>query len=115
MVRVKQRYLLVNILYPETSTGDSKTPPLVTLNQPTTDDLTPGILKRAISSEIKSLFGVYGAGSVSRSLLSEGLGYDEGRAPRLLLTMCQSSICPTQPRPSSSESIASNSASFGQP
>jgi len=70
MVRVKERYLLVNILYPEPSAKKPNISHLVALNQPTTDDLTPSILKRAISSEIKNLFGCYGAGSVERSLSS---------------------------------------------
>jgi len=44
MVRVKERYLLVNILYPEPSAKKPNISHLVALNQPTTDDLTPSIL-----------------------------------------------------------------------
>lgn len=70
MVRVKERYLLVSILYPaEQAKGN--VPDLVVYNQPTTDSLSPEALSRAIRAEIKSLFGDYGAGSVGKSLLGE--------------------------------------------
>ena len=63
MVRIKERYLLVNILYPsELGTSKPGVPDLVVLNQPTTDALTPGALLRGLRAEIADLFGDYGAG-----------------------------------------------------
>ena len=71
MVRIKERYLLVNILYPgELQVGTINTnnkpggvvPDLVVLHQPTTDALTPGALLRGLRAEIADLFGDYGAG-----------------------------------------------------
>ena len=63
MVRIKERYLLVNILYPgELGTKAADVPDLVVLNQPTTDALTPPALLRGIRAEITALFGDYGSG-----------------------------------------------------
>jgi ribonuclease P/MRP protein subunit POP5 len=72
MVRVKNRYILVNILYPDIdpSQSISKVPDLVAFNQPTTDALTPQVLLRAIRTEVSDLFGDYGAGAVAGSLAS---------------------------------------------
>ena len=72
MVRLKNRYLLVNILYPELQGSDSaKVPDLVSLHQPTTDDLSPQLLMKAIREEVKELFGDYGSGAISDSLSGE--------------------------------------------
>lgn len=70
MVRVKNRYLLVNILYPDStgSRSSEKVPDLVEFNHPTTDDLTPQVLLKGIRSHIAELFGDYGSGAVSESL-----------------------------------------------
>src|SRR5437773_700023 len=71
MVRLKHRYLLVNILYPSPSTPNSSSsdvPSFVEFNQPTTDDLTPQILTRAIRDDVGVLFGDYGVGIISNSL-----------------------------------------------
>ena len=70
MVRIKERYLLVNILYPGELGTNTNTKPaaaadvpdLVVLNQPTTDALTAPALLRGIRAEITSLFGDYGSG-----------------------------------------------------
>lgn len=65
MVRIKERYLLVNILYPGelgTNKVAADVPDLVVLNQPTTDALTPPALLRGIRAEITALFGDYGSG-----------------------------------------------------
>ncbi len=71
MVRIKERYLLVNIVYPEELSREPALPDFVVLNQPTTDSLTPPVLLRAIKSEISNLFGDYGCGAVERSLAGE--------------------------------------------
>jgi ribonuclease P/MRP protein subunit POP5 len=70
MVRFKERYLLVNILYPEAVTASSKgnVPDLVLYNQPTTDRLTPQSLAKGIRLEVASLFGDCGSGAIERSL-----------------------------------------------
>ncbi|KAL3427403.1 Rpp14 family protein [Phlyctema vagabunda] len=67
MVRVKHRYLLVNILYPELEqqTPASKVPNIVTFHQPTSDALTSQVLLRAIRAEVNNLFGDFGSGVIS--------------------------------------------------
>jgi len=70
MVRVKNRYLVVNFLYPSLAApSDSKdVSPLLQLHQPTPDAFHTGILLRAIRDGITELFGDYGMGMVSSSL-----------------------------------------------
>ncbi|KUJ16354.1 uncharacterized protein LY89DRAFT_545147, partial [Mollisia scopiformis] len=70
MVRLKNRYLLVNILYPELEKSqlNSNIPDVVIFNQPTTNDLNASALMRGIRAEVSSLFGDYGMGTVSESL-----------------------------------------------
>ncbi|PSR80648.1 Rpp14/Pop5 family protein [Coniella lustricola] len=70
MVRVKERYLLVNILYPQGSrdaTG-SQLSELLLYNQPTTDAFTARTLVHALKAEVTNFFGDFGAGSVERTL-----------------------------------------------
>ncbi|TVY65721.1 Ribonuclease P/MRP protein subunit POP5 [Lachnellula suecica] len=70
MVRVKNRYLLVNVLYPEIEKSGSKTsvPDVVTFHQPTTNALKPQALLRGIKAEVAELFGDYGSGAISESI-----------------------------------------------
>ena len=70
MVRLKNRYLLVNILYPDgpDPLSKSKVPDVVSFNQPTTDALSPQVLLKAIRSETSHLFGDYGSGAIAESL-----------------------------------------------
>ena len=72
MVRLKNRYLLVNIQYPELEKekGNTKVPDVVAFNQPTTDALTPGALLKGLRAEIADLFGDYGSGAISESISS---------------------------------------------
>ncbi|KAI1877117.1 uncharacterized protein JN550_001189 [Neoarthrinium moseri] len=65
MVRIKERYLLVNILYPSEIGSKPNLPDAVMVNQPTSDRLTHGQLIREIRAEVASLFGDYGSGAVS--------------------------------------------------
>lgn len=67
MVRIKERYLLVNILYPTDLSSDAnpKVPDLIALNQPTTDKFDRGALQREIRAQVFTLFGDYGAGAIS--------------------------------------------------
>lgn len=70
MVRLKDRYLLVNIIYTDVPPGQAKGPvsDLLLYNQPTTGELKPGQLLKAIRAEVNTLFGDCGSGAVDRSL-----------------------------------------------
>jgi ribonuclease P/MRP protein subunit POP5 len=69
MVRVKNRYLVVNFLYPEPP-AKSKTQLLdvIQINSPTPDALKQGLIIRMIREGVEELFGDYGAGMVSSGL-----------------------------------------------
>ncbi|KAK5624950.1 hypothetical protein RRF57_000666 [Xylaria bambusicola] len=64
MVRIKERYLLVNILYPTELGTRANLPDVVLLNQPSSSELTPVALLRAIRAEVAALFGDYGSGAL---------------------------------------------------
>ena len=74
MVRVKERYLLVNILYPRDGTTPDKTsdgkeiPEFVAIRRATQSDLTRQLLLRGIKAEAQALFGDCGAGAIERTL-----------------------------------------------
>ncbi|KAG4030607.1 hypothetical protein MFRU_011g00660 [Monilinia fructicola] len=71
MVRIKNRYLLVNILYPElekNSGSKDKLPDVVLFNQPTNDALNARALLRGIQMEVANLFGDYGSGAIADSI-----------------------------------------------
>ncbi|KAM7190021.1 Rpp14/Pop5 family domain containing protein [Rhypophila sp. PSN 637] len=82
MVRLKDRYLLVNIVYSDTpgatttkkqtsKVGQQQQEPvsdLLLFNQPTTGDLTSQMLLKAIRSQVNTLFGDCGSGAVERRL-----------------------------------------------
>jgi ribonuclease P/MRP protein subunit POP5 len=69
MVRVKNRYLVVNFLYPEPP-AKCKTQLLdvIQINSPTPDALKQGLIIRMIREGVEELFGDYGAGMVSSGL-----------------------------------------------
>lgn len=73
MVRVKNRYLLINILYPELekTASNTKVPDIVAFHQPTTDALTPHALLKKIKEEVAELFGDYGSGAISESIVGK--------------------------------------------
>ena len=80
MVRIKHRYLLVNILYPDTpESPPPKTAPytkpslpaVVQFHRPTPDDLTPQLLVRSLRDQIALLYGDYGAGITSNGLVGQ--------------------------------------------
>ena len=75
MVRLKNRYLLVNIPYPELEKNQSKSkvPDVIAFNQPTTDQLDGHALSRGIKKEVATLFGDYGSGAVADSLIGNSL------------------------------------------
>ena len=77
MVRIKYRYLLVHILYPDQAESDSKPttrpseksiPDLVQFHRPSPNDLQPQHLVRAIKDQVLLLYGDYGLGLISVSL-----------------------------------------------
>ncbi|RKF54218.1 Ribonuclease P/MRP protein subunit POP5 [Erysiphe neolycopersici] len=72
MVRIKNRYLVVNILYPDLEFHkrqvNIETPNVLIFNQPTTDDLTSQALLKSLRLEVLNLFGDYGAGAIADSL-----------------------------------------------
>lgn len=76
MVRLKHRYFLVQILYPDSKTAQytSSTPDLpavVRIHQPTPDAITAHWLLREIRNELAALYGDYGAGVAGGSLNSQ--------------------------------------------
>ncbi|KKY25876.1 putative rpp14 pop5 family protein [Diplodia seriata] len=72
MVRLKHRYLLVELLYPSPATSPSKSaqslPDVVQFHQPSPDKLTAGLLIKSIRDGIVELFGDYGAGMTGGTL-----------------------------------------------
>lgn len=69
MVRLKNRYLLVDILYPDpvswpsAPTAKTTTPPTqVRIHAPTSDALTPGLLARMVREEVAAMYGDWGVG-----------------------------------------------------
>ncbi len=73
MVRIKERYLLVNIVYPPgtPAKSDKNLPDFVLQHQPTVEKLTPQLLLRAVRTEIGQLFGDYGLGALGGHLSGE--------------------------------------------
>lgn len=79
MVRLKHRYLLVNILYPDPedqrqhkSHGlKDDLPYTVQFRRPGPDQLNGKLLARLIREGVSDLFGDYGAGMVSGSLVGK--------------------------------------------
>ncbi|KAG5982791.1 hypothetical protein E4U55_001329 [Claviceps digitariae] len=69
MVRIKERYLLVNILYPpDTNPSAASMPYLVSQHRPTVDKVTPQALVKGIKAEVGLLFGDYGLGAFEGTL-----------------------------------------------
>ncbi|KAF4125230.1 ribonuclease P/MRP protein subunit POP5 [Geosmithia morbida] len=71
MVRLKERYLLVNIVYlPDagSASGGGSVPNRVVQHRPTTDKLTHQTLLKAIRAEIATLFGEYGSGALDGTI-----------------------------------------------
>ncbi|KAJ2905410.1 Ribonuclease P/MRP protein subunit POP5 [Zalerion maritima] len=60
MVRVKERYLLINIQYPEAKKPNPTIPDVVVWHQPTTSSLSPDKLLRAIKQTAQKYFGKHG-------------------------------------------------------
>lgn len=78
MVRIKHRYLLLNILYPNeekakstvASKTDDELPWTVQFRRPSSDQFNGGTLHKMIKNGVSELFGDYGAGMIAGSLQS---------------------------------------------
>jgi ribonuclease P/MRP protein subunit POP5 len=73
MVRLKHRYLLINILYPSkpiisTSTPVDTIPSTVQFHAPTPDQFNVQLLNRMIRDGVEDLFGDYGISMIASSL-----------------------------------------------
>lgn len=82
MVRIKHRYLLVNILYPEQETRKTKQtgsgakddlPYTVQFRRPGPEQLSGKLLTRLIREGVADLFGDYGSGMITGSLVGKDL------------------------------------------
>lgn len=119
MVRTKERYLLVNILYPREIGTSPDLPSLVLVNRPTTAALTQQALLRALRAEVATLFGDCGSAALEGGNLM-GMSLRAFAAPVLLgpavlLTAPQSSTCPRRRRPLFCAYLDRTIASFGPP
>lgn len=76
MVRIKHRYLLVNILYPDQENQNRQhaarpskdLPYTVQFRRPSSDQLNARLLARMIRDGVLELFGDYGQGMIAASL-----------------------------------------------
>ncbi|XDG09274.1 hypothetical protein ABKA04_008889 [Annulohypoxylon sp. FPYF3050] len=89
MVRIKERYLLVKILYPNELGSRPDLPDVVVINQPTTDQLNQAALLRGIRAEVANLFGDYGSGAMEGGSL--GLKYFSHATSTFILRISRSS------------------------
>ncbi|EPS32960.1 hypothetical protein POX_d04890 [Penicillium oxalicum] len=71
MVRLKNRYLLLDILYPESTTwpstkaiSQSPHAAQVAIHAPTSNALTPGLLAKMIREEVGEMYGDWGVGKL---------------------------------------------------
>lgn len=87
MVRLKHRYLLVDILYPEHTSSasrgttiDKALPLALQFHAPTPDGLTIQLLTRLIRDGVNDAFGEYGAGVVASSLQGQSLSTETQRS-----------------------------------
>ncbi|KAJ5690772.1 hypothetical protein N7462_005164 [Penicillium macrosclerotiorum] len=72
MVRLKNRYLLLDILYPDQSTWPSSKSPSSTgpqatqlaIHSPTSNALTPGLLAKMVREEVGEMYGDWGVGKL---------------------------------------------------
>ncbi|KAJ5371391.1 uncharacterized protein N7496_007483 [Penicillium cataractarum] len=71
MVRLKNRYLLLDILYPDSTTWPSSKTGFsgphaaqLAIHAPTSDALTPGLLAKMIREEVGEMYGDWGVGKL---------------------------------------------------
>jgi ribonuclease P/MRP protein subunit POP5 len=101
MVRVKHRYLLIDILYPAPSsdtlsatataagpgTGKNTDPEIqarLRIHAPTSDALSPGLLAKMVREEVSEMFGDWGVGRLGGA----GAGGVSGMCFLLLFCSC---------------------------
>ncbi len=68
MVRIKHRYLLVQILYPSVEKTDSKAPDSVLFHAPTPPHISSSTLIHLLRTQVGLLFGDYGSGVLAAGL-----------------------------------------------
>ena len=70
MVRIKHRYLLVEVLYPSpsTTTFETEIPNTVLFHAPTSSHITSSTLLQVLRAQISLLFGDYGSGVLAAGL-----------------------------------------------
>ncbi len=68
MVRIKHRYLLVQILYPFPQTTDSNAPDSVLFHAPTPPHISSSTLIHLLRTQVSLLFGDYGSGVLAAGL-----------------------------------------------
>jgi hypothetical protein len=73
MVRLKHRYLLINILYPspQKERATDTLPSLLQFRRPTPAQLTSQLLLQAVRESVVALYGDYGGGAVGSTLSSK--------------------------------------------
>lgn len=122
MVRIKHRYLLVNILYPEQETrktkqsgsgGKDDLPYTVQFRRPGPDQLNGKLLTRLIREGVADLFGDYGSGMVSGSLVGKNNLESALFLLNCGLSSCQSNIAPKRQAQPSSGSPEHTTAWYG--
>jgi ribonuclease P/MRP protein subunit POP5 len=127
MVRLKHRYLLVHVLYP--NAGDDtkvKLPPnakdapyTVQFHRPSSDRLDARLLLQMIRNGVSELFGDYGSGMIAGSLqgmhssILSSLNITFPTSYNLTFRL-QSNTSPQQQAQPSSESRGTTTDSFGQ-
>ncbi|ERF71603.1 hypothetical protein EPUS_00592 [Endocarpon pusillum Z07020] len=62
MVRIKHRYLLIQILYPSLQTSNPEAPDSVLFHAPTAPHITSSTLIHLLRTQVSLLFGDYGSG-----------------------------------------------------
>lgn len=120
MVRLKNRYLLLDILYPDPSTWPSQNPTSTQLaiHSPTSDALTPGLLAKMIREEVGEMYGDWGVGKLGGAAATGINGISHPQTNRSCLTMLirpfvQSNTYRPQHQPRSSAVRARHSDSSG--
>ena len=82
MVRIKERYLLVNILYPPDASrpAPANVPDYVAVHRPTVEHVNSQALSRGIKTAVSTLFGDYGSGATESNL--SGMPHSPSFHPR---------------------------------
>ncbi|KAJ5184149.1 hypothetical protein N7492_001765 [Penicillium capsulatum] len=122
MVRLKNRYLLLDILYPDPSTWPStkpstpasSTPAQLAIHAPTSDALTPGLLAKMIREQVSELYGDWGvgrlggasAGGVHVKYLSPATSTAIIRCPRASFRLVWSALTYMSHVPTTGDSVA---------